>query len=135
MPKLLTPFPILAEKIINYEQALSHSLEEWENKVDPVLFELARSGGVQNLKFLLGDARIQYAGNDPVFARFLASRGRTSEFPKADLFLYVYSGLTDLAILRRLKEYPDETDRSEIEAPWIAECEEAKSIILINPNV
>ena len=145
LPRLLDRSPLLLQKIINYENVLPHTPEEWENKIDPVLFELGKREDTVQVRFKVDGEEVLFTGNDPDFADFV-ERGRKrdpstalgmvsrSNHPsiKPGLFLYVFSGLTDLAILRRLKEYPDETDRAEIEAYWLAECAEARSIIVIN---
>ena len=134
MPGLLDSFPTLKSRIKQYEKVLPHSLIDWENKIDPVLFELSKTSGVKKTKVVLDNKKVAFVGNDEDFYQFLKTKGREHYFTEAQLFLYVFSGLNDLAILRRLKEYPDEAGRSEIEAFWLAESTEAASLILINPE-
>ena len=107
---------------------------EWENKIDPVLFELGKIPGLQRASLSLDGGKVAFSGNDQGFLQFLKNSGHEEQFKQAQLYIYVYGGLTDLAILRRLKEYPDETSRSEIEEYWLAESVEGASIIIINPE-
>lgn len=133
--KLLDSFPTLKARVQLYESVVPHSIIEWENKIDPVLFELSKISGVKRAKvFLDKKQKVAYCGNDEPFLQFLKKSGRDQHFTEAQLFLYVYSGLTDLGLLRRLKEYPDETSRAEIEAYWLAESVEAASILIVNPE-
>ena len=131
---LLDSFPTLKSQVRHYESVLPHSLLEWENKIDPVLFELAKMAGVKRTKVVLDGKKVAFVGNDEGFYQFLKINGQEHFFTEPQIFLYVFSGLSDLSILRRLKEYPDETPRVEIEAAWAAESSEAASLIIINPE-
>lgn len=132
MPSFIDSFPFLRSKISNLESTQALSLEEWENKIDPSLMELDGRSDVERSSFDIEGRRVLYIGNDRVLRDFLKARGKTGEISNPELILYSFTGLKELPILRRMKEYPDETDRSEIEAPWAAECAEARSIILVN---
>ncbi len=133
--RLLDLFPSLQSQIIRYDSVLPHSLEEWENKMDPALFELGKMSGLEKRSAFVDGKEILFQGNDAGLLRFISDRGQRADFKKPDLFLYGFQGLNDLAILRRMKEYPDETSRVEIEAYWLAECVEAKSLIVVNSNL
>ena len=134
MARLLDTVPALKKQIKNYEKVIPHSLIEWENKIDPALMDLAKLPAVKRTKVLLDQMKVSFVGNDEGFYQFLKKNGRERFFTEPQIFLYVFSGLSDLAVLRRLKEYPDESSRAEIEAYWLAESPEAASIILINPE-
>ena len=134
MAFLLDSFPSLKKQVPHYGKVLPHSLIEWENKIDPALFELSKISGIKKTKVFLDGRKVAFCGNDEGFLRFLKSSGAEQQFTEAQFFLYVYGGLDDLSILRRLKEYPDETGRSEIEAYWLAESIESASLIIINPE-
>ena len=133
--KLLDSFPEIKSKVKHYERVLPHSLIDWENKIDPVLFELAKMPGTKKTKVFLDNGRkAAYCGNVDAWLEHIKKSGREQHFTEAQLFLYVYGGLTDLSLLRRIKEFPDETPRGEIEAYWLAESVEAASILIINPE-
>ena len=134
MSNLLDSFPILKTQVKHYETVHPHSIIEWENKIDPVLLELQKTPGLKRTKVVLDGKKVSFVGNDESFYRFVKTTGRENFFTEPQLFLYVYSGLTDLGLLRRLKEFPDESPRAEIEAYWLAESSEAASLILINPE-
>ncbi len=134
MPKLLDSFPSLKNQVKRYSEVRSHSIIEWEDKVDPVLYELSKLSGVMKTKVVLDDKKTAFCGNDDSLCSFLKAKGREHFFTEPQLFVYSYGGLTDLSILRRLNEFPDETPRAEIEAYWIAESVEAASILIINPE-
>lgn len=112
------------------------SLEQWENKIDPAIFDLQKSEGVRKINCLIDNLKIKFLGNDLQVIHFLTpyaeEKNKIGPVFKSELNLYIFCGLTDLAILRRIKEYPDETDRSEIEAAWSAECRENGSLIIVN---
>ena len=134
MARLLDSVPALKKQIKNYEKAIPHSIIEWENKIDPALMDLAKLPSIKRTKVVLDQKKVSFVGNDEGFYQFLKKNGRERFFTEPQIFLYVYSGLSDLAVLRRLKEYPDESSRAEIEDYWLAESPEAASIILINPE-
>ena len=134
MPPLLDSFPTLKSRVKRYGEVQPHSLIAWENKIDPVLYELGKRAGVKKTKVVLDNRKVSFNGTDGEFYDFLKKAGREHFFTEPQLFLHVYGNVNDLAVLRRLKEFPDETPRGEIEAYWLAESSEAASILIINPE-
>ena len=110
--KILDSSPTLKSIVKRYASVQAHSLIDWENRIDPALYELGKMPGVKKTKVLLDEKRISFCGNDAGFYDFLKEKGREDFFTESRIFLYVYSGLHDLGLLRRLKEFPDETPRA-----------------------
>ncbi len=47
---------------------------------------------------------------------------------------YILKDLKELSALRRLKDYPDETDSQELLESWAGICVEEKSLVILNPS-
>ncbi|OGR88712.1 MAG: hypothetical protein A3A86_02045 [Elusimicrobia bacterium RIFCSPLOWO2_01_FULL_60_11] len=131
---ILDSFPDLRSQVKRYGETHPHSLIEWENKVDPVLYELDKRQGVKKTKSVVEGKKIAFSGTGGALYDFLKEKGQGHAFTEPDLFLHVYSDLDDLALLRRVKEFPDETPRAEITDYWVGESAEASSILILNPE-
>ncbi len=125
-------FPFLFSKLPDAAIIVSLTSEEWENRINPVLFELGRRNDIRRSDISVHGRKICLIGNDQLFLDFIHENIAASGEIGADSFFYAFGGLTDLSILRRFKEYPDETSRSELENPWVAECPDEKSFIFVN---
>lgn len=79
----------------------------WEERILPILSELEVRGSV--VKVL-------------------------EKTPKA-LTFFICKDLKDLSSLRRLKDYPDETDAKELLDSWTGICVEEKSVVVVNPKL
>ncbi len=133
-PLLLEPFPALKAFVKRYEEVRLHSLIDWENRIDPALYDLNKKSGVKKTKVIFNGKKVAFCGTDSAMFDFLKTNGREHFFMEPQIFLYSYSGLDDLSILRRLKEFPDETPSEEIKDYWLAESDETGSILIINPE-
>src|SRR3989338_5230906 len=134
MTPLLDLFPILKPQVKRYGDCHAHGLIEWENKIDPVLYELTKRPALKKVRLFLAGIKVSFTGTDDAFYDFLKKEGKNSNFPEPQIFIHAYSGVDDLALLRRLKEFPDETPQTEIEDYWVGESEEAISLLIINPE-
>ena len=131
---ILDSFPAFKSQVKRYGESRPHSLVEWENKVDPVLYELSKLKGVKKTRVTLEGKNISFSGTDAALYGFLKEKGRDGAFTDPHLFLHSYAFLDDLALLRRVKEFPDETSRGEIMDYWVGESAEASSILILNPE-
>jgi len=78
----------------------------WEERILPVLFELEERKEIK---------KVLETDGEPIT-------------------LYICKDLIDLSSLRRLKDFPDETDARELLESWVGICAEEKSIVVINPK-
>lgn len=108
------------------------SLERWESRIVPVLLETESRDGRAKKKFVLDGKDLFYAGNDAALEAFLARKTAEASGSGPSFYLYAFAGLQERHLLRRLKDFPDEASREELEAPWKAYCEEEKSMVWVN---
>ncbi|MBI2119947.1 MAG: hypothetical protein HYT97_10045 [Elusimicrobia bacterium] len=128
----------LCQKIVELfkiEVAVPISLEMWEDRILPALSNLEKISSMVKIGCEIENKKIQYIGNEKKFLDHLNLKHSNIQFfQKAETILYVFGGLSDLSILRRLKDFPDETDALELTAPWAGECKEMNSILVVNPK-
>ncbi|MBI3012662.1 MAG: hypothetical protein HYY63_03460 [Elusimicrobia bacterium] len=127
---------LLKEKIVHslrIEEVVPLSKEMWEDRIVPLLFELERGEGVKKITLQSGREKILCVGNEPDFFSTL-SLGTEKTIGEPQVSLYVFNRITDLSTLRRLKDFPDETERSELESTWVGECPDPRSLLVINPS-
>ena len=108
----------------------------WEDRIEPLLQEL------QQQRFYSS----HIATWNKVSGRLFSNRVSSVSLPSVTIgenvgsepagwSVYVFFDVTDLSILRRLKDYPDETERRQLEENWAAVCTEKKILIFVNPKV
>ena len=108
------------------------SLEMWEGRILPLLYELKNKNYFNDQPVKIFDAQIQFHSNSSQNFEYI-SRITPQTDLNLNTHLYLFSNLKDLSALRRFKDYPDETGRDELEYFWIGICPEAQSMIVINP--
>ena len=86
MPRLLDGFPTLKSQVKNYERVQPHTLIEWENKIDPVLFELTKIPKVKKTKVVLDSRKVAFVGNDEGFYQWVKTSGREHFFTESSCF-------------------------------------------------
>ena len=110
----------------------------WEERILPVLMELEKITGIEKVFCKIQNESVLYIGNNRAYLPTLniyIEDPRTTTPQQESIFLYLFHPLKDLSTLRRLKDYPDETDAAELLNPWIGECPQYNSIVLVNPNL
>ncbi|OGR52361.1 MAG: hypothetical protein A3I11_00430 [Elusimicrobia bacterium RIFCSPLOWO2_02_FULL_39_32] len=132
-------FSFFSQKIIErfkIEAVVPITLGMWEDRILPALSNLEKMCGMLRMECEIENKKILYIGNEKKFLDQLNCKISAIQSPqKAETMLFVFGGLTDLSILRRLKDFPDETDALELTAPWAGECKEMNSILVINPSI
>jgi hypothetical protein len=108
--------------------------DAWEDRILPLVAELEAAGTLPKQTYELDGRRVQLIGGDDRLLRALGARPGGPELAEPALYLYALSGLKDPSVLRRFKEFPDETPQAELEEPWAGECREARVLILLNAN-
>jgi hypothetical protein len=133
---LIHQYPKLCRKILqirNSDNIVPITLDGWEERIIPAVFELQKTPGIQRLACCVENKEVSFLGNDPVMTAFLQENFPQIPPHQPQFHLYVFSGIKDLGILRRMNEFPDETPRAEIEDSWVGVCEEASSMMITNP--
>lgn len=127
----------MSQKIIEHfkiELAVPITLEMWEDRILPALFNLEKDEHVMKMDYEIENKKIHYVGNQGKFLERLNFKVSAIQSPQEpDTTLYVFKNLSDLSILRRLKDFPDETAELELLAPWVGECKELDSLLVVNP--
>lgn len=136
MAGLLTQeFPSLSKKVLGSRSAEVVPIggDMWETRIEPLLYELKEVQGVQIFSCTVEGQEVGVMSNDEALVAALRPSHRKLGFvPKPSFNLYVFSGMIHLSALRRFKDYPDETPREDLEAFWLAECAENRSVIVLN---
>jgi hypothetical protein len=101
---------------------------EWWDRVAMAVDMLLKRSGAQRRKFLAGETRVEWIGND---ASLFSGRETISD-GAPDLTAYVFSGVQDVEILRRLNQMPDETPLDLLAQPFSLYCPEMNSFVSIN---
>ena len=122
-------------RLLSPDMVVPLTFEMWEDRILPLLSELGREGGLRACEFSAGGEKVGFLGNDRRFLEKLGDKESQAGVVRPDLFLVAFSGLTDLSVLRRFKDYPDETGRNQLEEPWVAECVQARSLIVLNAKI
>ncbi len=105
----------------------------WEERIMPLLYDLKDYPSIQTFACAIDQAQISVTSNDEALITALRPAERRMGFVPAPQFhFYVFSGFRDLSVLRRFKDFPDETPREDLIAFWIGECADRHSIIILN---
>lgn len=105
----------------------------WEERIMPLLYDLKEYPSIQTFACAIDQSQVSVMSNDEALIAALRTAERRLGFVPAPQFhLYVFSGIKDLSILRRFKDFPDETPREDLEAFWIGECADRRSAIILN---
>lgn len=107
--------------------------ESWEDRITPLLAELEQKG-LRKRSYSLENQRVQLIGDDDLLLQSLGAKPGGDELAEPALFLYCFAHLKDASVLRRFKEFPDETPQRELEEPWAGECAQARVLIVLNAS-
>ncbi len=111
------------------------SSDMWEGRIMPLLYEMRDYPSVQAFACTIDLTQISLMSNDEALIAALRPTERKLGFvPEPQHHFYVFSGVKDLSILRRFKDFPDETPREDLEEFWVGECAEIRSAIILNRN-
>lgn len=100
---------------------------EWWDRVAMSLDLLEKKFGAKKVLVRSGDRTVQWVGNCP------PPQGLAVEKPRAaDATAYVFKEVSDVEILRRLSQMPDESEIELLVRPFIFYCPETVSLVGIN---
>lgn len=102
---------------------------EWWDRAAVAVDMLLKKEGVRRRETQAGGRAVRVYTNVPAAGDISADPGRTAE---PDVTAYLFQGLRDAEILRRLNQMPDETPLDLLMAAFAIYCPEMKSFISVN---
>jgi len=106
---------------------------EWWDRVGMAVDMLEKLSNVQRKKLIVAGQTVEWVGNH--FKEFVAAfQGlkEASVSSPVDVTAFIFGGIENSEILRRLNEMPDETPLDMLILPFSIYCPELKSFVSVN---
>ena len=123
------------------------SADAWEGRILPLLYELELAGKFRRRMVQFEGAALQLLADVNALDAFvpflsmsassdaaLSAANASSDAAQAAINVYIFDACTDLSVLRRFKEYPDETERAALESFWVGYSQENAAFLFVNPG-
>ena len=110
------------------------SADAWEGRILPLLYELELAGKFRRRMVQFEGAALQLLADVNALDAFVSFLPASSDAAQAAVNVYIFDACTDLSVLRRFKEYPDETERAALESFWVGYSQENAAFLFVNPS-